>query len=487
MGFKLAELFVDIVGNQKPLSNTLANVHAKLGQAGNALASTLTTGAMVGGAGIVAGLGYGIKKAVELQDTMSRNSVVFGDSASLIESQAQELADKFGVVKGEFMDAAGSFGAMFKGAGSSQKDAAILGNQLAVLAVDMRSFKGGATSTAETMTALGAAMRGEFDPIERFNVFLTAEKVGLEAVAMGLAKNKSELSDHAKKQATLSLIMKGTTDQQGDLARTSGQTGNQYEKLMGTLTNFSAMVGEKLLPAINEWLIALNDKLGPALDVAGFIVRNFGSIWQVAQLQITERIANIIEWVGVIPANLRQVASYITGNWRELIVDAVGAVGTVFSNLADNLGDLAVAIYDFLADPTKGFDFQWTPLLDGLKVTAAKLPEIIRPELTSMQDEIDKILGGVGLSELQRTQVKEQARNAMAGARMDGGASLAAGNNGAKTETIGAAEFWKDLIGKDTGKQQLDVQKQQLDIQKKQLEQLNKTVPLGRLLAMAAP
>lgn len=477
---------MDITGNSKPLSNVLASVHEKLGQAGTALAGVMTKGAAIGGAGLAAGIGYGIKKAVELQDTMSRNQAVFGGSASLIEAQADKMADSIGTVKSEFMSAAGSFGAMFKGAGSSQKDAALLGNQLATLAVDMRSFKGGATTTAETMDALGAAMRGEFDPLERFNVFLSAEKVSLEAVALGLSKNKNEVSDYAKKQATLSLIMKGTVDQQGDAVKTGGQVGNQYEKLMGTLTNFATTIGNELLPTINEWLVQLNNGLGPALETAGFVVRNFGAIWRVAQLQITEKIANLLEWIGVIPANLGQVGSYIANNWRELITDAVTAVGTVFSNLADNLASLAIAIYNFLSDPTQGFDFEWTPLLDGFKATAAKLPEIIRPELTSMQGEIDKVLGGVGENEMKKSQDRINAAKNLAGAQIQGGA-VGGGGKAAKTELVGAADFWKGLMDTKEKKEQVDLQKQQLEVSKKQLDALNKAVPLGKLVAMAAP
>jgi len=175
-------------------------------------------------AGLAAGFGaakigeelLGIAKSgSELNANISKTKVIFGDSASVITKEADSMAAKFGVVKSEFIDAAASFGSVFKGAGKTEQEAAALGNQLAKLGMDMASLEG--VSSADAFTAISSALRGEMDPIEKFRVFLSADKVAAEALAMGLAKSKDGISELAKKSATLNLILKGTRDAQGDL------------------------------------------------------------------------------------------------------------------------------------------------------------------------------------------------------------------------------------------------------------------------------
>jgi hypothetical protein len=485
--FKLAELFVEIGGNDKPLNNVLAGVHQRLGMAGNALAKGLTAGAAVAGAGLAAGLGYGIKKAVELQDTMSRNSVVFGDSAKLIEAQADQMADKFGVMKGEFLDAAGNFGAMFKGAGASQNDAAVLGNQLTKLAYDMASFAGGSTTAAETLSALGAAMRGEFDPAERFGVFLSADAVAARAVAMGLAQSKTQVSDYAKKQATLAMILEKTKDQQGDLERTGGQTKNQYDKLIGTLSNFATTVGEQLLPTINEWLVALNDRLGPALETAGFVVRNFGDIWEIAQLNISEQIAKILTWIDVIPANLMSFADWLGNNWLGLIRDYFVGYQTIVDNAWKNVLGIFEAGWNALQGGS--FDFVATPLLEGFEAATSELPEMIRPAaVEGFEQARQEILDRIGGREMKRSAEKAQAAQDLANAKLEGGGAPAGPGKAGKREIVASDQFAKDLLsGKDTEKQQLDVQRRQLDVLGNMSKIVNKLPFMGPIVGAAAP
>lgn len=481
MAWKLAELFVSITGDDKPLNRTLDGVHQKLGLAGAAFTRSLMAGGGLAAAGLaaglVAGLRGGVLGAVELEDTLNRTRVVFGDSARLIISQADEMAARFAVVREEFIGAAASFGAMFKGAGASQRDAAVLGNQLAQLGLDMRSFAGGTTTAEEAFTALAAAMRGEFDPIERFNVFLTADAVAAHAVASGLARSKTEVDNYAKKQAALALILEQTKDQQGDMAKTIGDTGPQMEMLRGNLTNLAATIGETLLPTVNSWVSSLNDRLGPAMEATGFWARRAGDAFSILQLLVGAAVENSINAVEAFMTNASLVAGYIAGNWRALITDGVAAVGTVFSNLADNFGDLAAAIWEFMQDPTGGFDFEWTPLLDGFKATAEKLPEMVRPGMVNVAGEIAQILAGGLIDETKRAADKARDAADLAGAKAGGGGRAAAGKE-AKTEIVAADQFWKDLLGKDkTAKEQLDVQRDQLDVQR---EQHRAIVDLGK-------
>lgn len=480
MGFKLAELFVDITGDDKRLNNTLAGVKSRLtGMSvalGTAAGNLATRGIEAGVAGLV-GLG---REAMEVQDIMSRNRTIFGDSAGLIEQMADQLAESFGVAKGEALDAASTFGQMFKGAGMGQKDAAVMGNQLTRLALDMRSFKGGATTTEESVSALAAAFRGEFDPIERFGVFLTADAVAAEAVRMKLAKSKDSVDAYGKKMAALSLIQKQTVDQQGDLSRTADQSANQWAKLTGTLQNMGTEVAGALLPAFTSLVSTINGYLAPAVERVGFVVRNFGDIWQIAQLTAKEVIDNMIARVVTWGRNVVEVVTWAATNWRTLLVDAAVAIGTALFNLQQNFMAVGEAIGRFLVDPTQGFSVEWTPILDGFEATTKTLPRLLEPTLVDMQGEIDDILGRIGAREVKFQADKAKAAADLANAKLSG--ERPGGGPGGKSEagkSIGLEQFAKDLqegvFGKDdTAKKQLAVAEKSKEIQAKQLDVLTK-------------
>jgi hypothetical protein len=138
------------------------------------------------------------------------------------------------------------------------------------------------------------------------------------------------------------------------------------------------------------------------IDGVGFAFRNLPEIFEIAGMQISEKVINIGEYFATLPTNLGIIADYIAGNWVELITDAVNAVGSLFQNLGVNLANLGSAIAGFFRG--EGFKFDWTPLLDGFTATAAELPKLLAPELTSMQDQINAKLDAVAANELARTQ-----------------------------------------------------------------------------------
>lgn len=79
------------------------------------------------------------------------------------------------------------------------------------------------------------------------------------------------LTEAAKVQARMSLIMKGLGTAQGDLARTADSPANAFRKLQGQMQNVMVAVGQALMPAIQALmpvLTALAPVIGDALAVA---------------------------------------------------------------------------------------------------------------------------------------------------------------------------------------------------------------------------
>ena len=86
-------------------------------------------------------------------------------------------------------------------------------------------------------------------------------------------KSFTQLTDLDKVMLRYQIILKGTTDAQGDALRTSESYANQVKRLRANLTNTAEMLGDKLIPRFteivkhtNEWIVANKDLISTKAD-----------------------------------------------------------------------------------------------------------------------------------------------------------------------------------------------------------------------------
>lgn len=200
-----------------------------------------------------------------LEDATAAASVVFGDSMGIIQKQADGAAESIFMSKKEAIDAAITFGTFGKSAGLAGADLAGFSTEMVQLAGDMASFRG--TSTEQSIQAIGAALRGETEPIRAYGVMLDDATLRQEALRMGLIKTTKEaLTPQQKVLAAQAQILKQTTDAQGDAARTANSTANVQKRLTKETENFNAALGAKLAPTIVEVQQGLTNLMGVAED-----------------------------------------------------------------------------------------------------------------------------------------------------------------------------------------------------------------------------
>lgn len=201
----------------------------------------------------IAGLASFVKGATdsfsELEDATAAAGVVFGDSMDTIIAQSENAATQMGMSKKQVIDAANTFGTYGKGAGLAGDALADFSEQMTQTAGDMASFKGG--TPEEAIQAVGAALRGEAEPIRRYGVLLDDATLRAQALKMGLiSSTKDALTPQNKVLAAQAEILRQTTDAQGDFARTSDSTANVAKTLAAESANLSAELGAKLAPAV---------------------------------------------------------------------------------------------------------------------------------------------------------------------------------------------------------------------------------------------
>jgi hypothetical protein len=192
-----------------------------------------------------------IKASSDLNETASKTQVLFGSMTGQVNAWAEKADVSFGQSKKQALDAASTFSMFGQSAGLAGEDLMKFAQQNTEMASDMASFFN--TSPEDAIVAIGAAFRGETEPIRRYNVMLNDAAMRDQALRMGLIKTTSEaLTPQQKVLAAHALIMQQTSAAQGDFGRTSGELANQTRIMNAQLQNALAELGTSLLPIMKQ-------------------------------------------------------------------------------------------------------------------------------------------------------------------------------------------------------------------------------------------
>lgn len=276
--------FVEVMLRDK-LTPQLRGIQQKLAGFGAAVRGL---GARMIGFGSAVGAPFlaAIKFASDAEEAASKFGFVFGAAASDTEKSLDAFAAAAGRSRFELRELAANVGAILRPLGMTEEAAGKTSAELVALASDLASFFN--STDEEALYSLQAALIGSSEPMRKFGVILTEEKVKAQALAMGLAATEGELTDLHKTQARLAIIMRDTTTAQGDAIRTAGSFANVYRRLTGALKDTATLIGQALLPDVT----ALAGRVGK-------IVQSIAD-WAKANQKLVAMIARVT--VGVIAA-----------------------------------------------------------------------------------------------------------------------------------------------------------------------------------------
>jgi hypothetical protein len=210
----------------------------------------------VGAASLMGALGIGFAKAVKgasnLNESLNKVDVIFGPAAARIKQDAQEMANKFGIVKTEFMDMEGNFGQLLQSMGKmTQTASAAMSGDLARMAADASSLFN--VGFEEAGTKIAAALRGETEPIRSLGVDVSELTVEQELLRSGAKKVGGEFTTQQKVVARSALVTKGLRVAMGDLAATSGGFANINRAVWGRVQNAMDSFGQAILPVVEKF------------------------------------------------------------------------------------------------------------------------------------------------------------------------------------------------------------------------------------------
>ena len=267
-------------------NSAMDNVRKKLDDTGAKLRGlgTQLTGAVT--APIAGAFAMAVMAASDLNETLNKTTVVFGDAAAGVLAWSEDSATAFGLSQNEALGMAATFGNIFTGMGIAGDAAAAMSQDIVALGADLGSFNN--VPTAEALEAIRAGLLGEYEPLRRFGIVLDAAAVEARALEMGLVDANGEVTEAGKVAARQALITEGAANAQGDFAETSGSLANQMKILRARLTNAAAAIGQILLPYVTRMV-----------SFVGTLVERFGDL--------SNRMRVIIVVVGVFAASIGPV------------------------------------------------------------------------------------------------------------------------------------------------------------------------------------
>lgn len=242
-------------------------------------------------------IGDSIDASRDLNETLSKSQVVFGDAAGDVEEFGDNAAKAMGMSKQAAIEAAATLGNFFTGIGQTKQAAADMSEEMVGLAGDLASFNN--IDPGEALEKLRSGLAGEAEPLRALGVFLSEAKVKAKAMEMGLGDAHGELSEGEKILARYRIILDETKTAQGDFARTSEGLANSQRTANAELINAQAQLGESFEPialGVTKAQIAVVDWFRQGVEgwqMLGGVIEGFGKKTEPVIDRTTDSVENL--------------------------------------------------------------------------------------------------------------------------------------------------------------------------------------------------
>jgi hypothetical protein len=298
----------------------------------------------------------GVKAASDLSESVSKVGVLFGDSSSKIEAFAEQAAQSLGQTKQQALDAASTFAIFGKSAGLAGDDLVKFSTDFTTLASDLASFNN--TSPEDAIQAIGAALRGETEPLRRYGVLLDDASLRQAALSLGIIRTTKEaLTPQQKVLAAQELIYQQTSAAQGDFARTSDGLANSQRILNAQLSNIRTEIGEALLPIVLKLTQIFSNNVLPVIQsVADAFSKRAGGLGEgvfefvdgvkLFLIPIINGAKNAFNDIkGAITENIDEFKSFFN-----VVKSLAPIIGTTIGAALNVVGDIAAVVINVISN-----------------------------------------------------------------------------------------------------------------------------------------
>lgn len=317
--------------------------------------SKMTGPAVAAGAAVIGLAVSSGKAASRLQQSQGAVESVFGKSADKIQKWADAADSSVGLSEAAYGEMASVIGAQLKNIGVPMDQVADKTNDLIGMGADLSATYGG--TTAEAVEALGSALRGETDPIERYGIAIKQATIEAKVGKDKLKKMTDAEKQAAKTSALLGLVTEQAGGAVGAFGREADTAAGQQQRATSAWEDASAHLGQVLLPVmakVAEAFAAAFTWVDKHRTVALLLVSVIGALaGAILALNVAIKLYNMYT---VIAGAVSKAAWISALGPIALVIAAIFAIGAVL-----------VLMYKKVGWFKRGVDAAWR----GIKTAAA--------------------------------------------------------------------------------------------------------------------
>lgn len=318
--------FMNGVNKAKGGMSQLMAAGEKLANGLNKVGNAMTVGITLPLAAIGAA---SIKAASDFEETKNKAVVVFGEMADSVVRNADRSATALGIGKTAYLDYASSIAAALKAGGMGVQESAALAEQAVQHFADLASFHN--AQVQDVALAWQSAIRGQYEPIQKYFPYITNEYLKTYGIANGLIDENTTTLTANQRAIILNAIAlnEQLNPAMNDFAETSDGLANQTRILKAQWQDALVLLGQNFLPVALQVVQALNsllEKMNALSPVQQKMVLGFAGL-----LAITGPVLKLISTIITLVTSL----SGLSGT--------LGGLGISFSGIGAALGTIGTA------------------------------------------------------------------------------------------------------------------------------------------------
>lgn len=271
MAQSAGQIALDLVLNRRGFERDVAGIQGLAKKAGKLLASAFAVKKIADFSKQCIELGSDLAEVQNVVD------VTFPRMSKQVDDFAKGAAASFGLSETMSKRFTGTFGAMSKAFGFSEKEAYEMSTALTGLTGDVASFYN--ISQDEAYTKLKSVFTGETESLKDLGVVMTQSALDAYALANGFGKVTSKMTEAEKVSLRYKFVQDQLSAASGDFARTADSWANQVRLLKLQFDSLKATIGQSFINALKPLVQGLNVAIGKFHEFAIAVSNAFGKIF----------------------------------------------------------------------------------------------------------------------------------------------------------------------------------------------------------------
>lgn len=341
----------------------------------------------------VAGIGNFVKdsldKGSEIAELQNVVDSVFTSMADKVEDFSKSALSNYGLTEAQSKKMMGTYGAMSKSFGYTEKQAYDMSAALTGLTADVASFYN--LNHDEAYTKLKSVFTGETESLKELGVVMTQSALDQFALAKGFGKTTKDMDEQEKVALRLAFVQDKLAVASGDFLKTQDQWANQTRILTGQFDSLKAALGQGFINVLTPVIRVINTLMAKLVQLANlfkdFTARLMGASSKggagAAMAEVAEAADSAASSTGGIEKAAGGAAKAAKEAKKSLMgFDEINKLSSNDSSGSGGGGDSAGAMLDSLdlGDITSAgseVESKTIPILDNLKKKISEVADVI--------------------------------------------------------------------------------------------------------------